>query len=78
MLPKVWIARITFTDRDGIRKAFTRNALTKTEAGELLDELRQKMKDLGLNITRTDSTSYTHAINPTEVSIDRYSSEALR
>ncbi|NOT64266.1 MAG: tyrosine-type recombinase/integrase [Acidobacteria bacterium] len=44
---KVWVARITYSTPDGKRRNITRNATTKTEATELLDELRQQYKDFG-------------------------------
>src|SRR5262245_23982550 len=44
---KIWIARITYTDADGKRKNHTRNAQSKTEALEKLDELGRILKDYG-------------------------------
>ncbi|MBI1766460.1 MAG: tyrosine-type recombinase/integrase [Acidobacteria bacterium] len=44
---KVWVARITYGTPDGKRHNITRNAATKTEATELLDDLRQQYKDYG-------------------------------
>ncbi len=44
---KVWVARITYSTPEGARRNVTRNSATKTEATELLDTLRQKLKDYG-------------------------------
>ncbi|MGH9846686.1 MAG: hypothetical protein ACREEM_48930, partial [Blastocatellia bacterium] len=45
---KSWVARLTYTDLEtGKRKQLKRYAPTKTEASELLQTLRQTLKDHG-------------------------------
>ena len=44
---KVWVARITYTTPEGNRRNVTRNAPTKTEATELLDQLCEQFRNYG-------------------------------